>query len=376
MELPTLPRLKRSPARRTLIGLDIEPGAVRAAVARMDGGRLVLDRSAAAPLAPGVVRDGEVVEPEVLSEALRAMFEEHGFDRRVRIGVANQRIVVRHLLLPPITDSKELETAVRFLASSELPMPIDQAVLDYVVLGPVETPEGPRTRVLVVAARRSMIDVLLASARAAGLRPEGIDLAAFAMSRALADGDAAPVLHLAVGGVVNLSVASAGECVFTRVVGGGMEAMAAELAERRDLTTEEARAALHAVRLGHDAPSPAAAVPLDDAEVADADAEAVVVDAVAVDAVAADAERVLTEGLRRIAGEVRNSLDFHLAAQAADAPARVERVLLTGTAAGVSGFAEALAERLSLPVAIGRVDGDPSTVFAVAAGLAVAEAAA
>ena len=112
-------------------------------------------------------------------------------------------------------------------------MPIDQAVLDHVVLGPVETPDGPRTRVLVVAARRSMIDGLLAAARAAGLRPEGIDLAAFAMVRALGERSEASVLHLGVGGVVNLAVTRGGECVFTRVVAGGMEAMAIELPRAR-----------------------------------------------------------------------------------------------------------------------------------------------
>jgi type IV pilus assembly protein PilM len=155
----SMPQLRRPSGRgRTVTGLDIEPGVVRAVEVRMDNGQVVVERSASAPLEPTVVRDGEVVEPEALAVVLRDLFAEHKFDKRVRIGVANQRVLVRSLLLPPISDAKQLATAVRFLAAEELPMPIDQAVLDHVVLGPVDTPEGPRVRVLVVAARRSMID--------------------------------------------------------------------------------------------------------------------------------------------------------------------------------------------------------------------------
>src|SRR5205823_2469551 len=118
------------------------------------------------------------------------------------------------------------------------------AVLEHVPMGVIDTPDGPRMRVLIVAARRDMLERLLKAVNDAGLRPEGIDLAAFAMVRALGSASAAPVLHLAVGGVVNLAVAQSGQCVFTRVVGGGLEAMAIELAERREITVEEARADL------------------------------------------------------------------------------------------------------------------------------------
>jgi type IV pilus assembly protein PilM len=330
-------------------------------------------------LEPGVVRDGEVVDVDALAHILRALFAESRLDKRVRIGVANQRVVVRHLLLPPITDAKELETAVRFQAAAELPMPLDKAVLDHVSLGVVDTPDGPRLRVLVVAARRDMIDHLLGAARQAGLRPEGIDLSAFAMVRALRAPTDVPILHLAVGGVVNLAVTSGGECVFTRVIAGGLEAMALELAERRGMTVDEARAALllAGVPLRGESPAPeAAAVPEGEADSTPAppvEAES--------DGVDADARTVLADGVRRISAEVRNSIDFHLGAEVAGlagepgAPTRVERVLLTGSAVAVPGLAEALAERLALPVEVADVAGaDAPGRYAVAAGLAVEEA--
>jgi type IV pilus assembly protein PilM len=369
-------KLRRPASRRRLVGLDIEPGAIRAVQARAEEGRLLVESAASAVLDPGVVRDGEVMDPDALASALAGLFAEHRLDRSVRIGIANQRIVVRHMLLPPIADSREMATAVRFMAAEELPMPIGEAVLDHHLLGTAETPEGPRARVLVVAARRSMIETLLSTVRAAGLRPQGVDLSAFAMVRAHSGDVRGTVLHLAIGGMVNLAVTHDGECVFTRVIGGGMEAMATEVAERTGASIVEARAALLAVRLA----PPAATREPEEGEVPEVSDEPPAPSGSDLDRLAAT---VLQDGLRRVVGEVRNSLDFHLSAQPAlqtgsteDTPG-VERVMLTGTAVAVEGLADELGRMLRLPVEAGGVDGVDAADrgrFAVAAGLCVEEA--
>ena len=270
-------------AGKSIIGLDIEPGYV-AAVETSSG--VAVERAATAQLAPGVVREGEVVDVETLAEVLRDLFAEHKLGRRVRLGVANQRIVMRTLDLPPLRDAKEIASAVRFQAQEHIPMPLEQAVLEHQSLGIVETPEGQRTRVVLVAARRDMIDGLLAATRTAGLRPEGIDLSAFAMIRALyRPGREGAALYVSVGGMTNLAVAVGTTCVFTRVVAHGTESMAGELAERRGLTLEHARGWLTHVGM---------LTPTDDLE---GDPEVVV-----------EARTVLGEGIRRISDEVRNSL--------------------------------------------------------------------
>ncbi len=338
---------KRIPS---LVGVELEPSAVHVAAVTTAGG-LTVKHAASAPLPAGVVRDGEVVDVEALSGVLQTLFAEHKtLDKRVRIGVANQKIVVRIIELPVIEDAKELAAAVQFTAADELPMPLDGAVLDWQPLEVVETPSGPRQRVLLVAARRDMIDKVLAAARGAGLRPEGIDLAAFGMIRAFAAGAAADedVLYLAVGGLTNLAVARGTSCTFTRVVGGGLEAMAVELAERRAVPLDEARRLL-------------ADIGLDPERETDADEGSV-----------RDARVILGDGIRRIAGEVRNTIDFHLSS----APGSISRCVLTGPAVAVPGFAEALSADLNLPVERGVVAGaelqEPGSV-AVAAGLALTE---
>ena len=241
-----------------LVGLDIQPGYVAAVQADVNGS-IVVRHAAGAPLAPDTIREGEVLDESLLSETLRQVFKDERLSKRVRIGVANQRTVLRVLELPPVTDRKELAAAVRFQAEDQIPMPLSNAVLDYQSLGLIDTPNGERQRVVVVAAQRDMVEKLLSAVRAAGLRPEGVDLSAFALIRSLYRADAESqgrVLYLNVGGLTNMAIAEGLVCRFTRVVGGGLEAMAAEVAERRGIPLTEARALLAAIDLRPAEPEP------------------------------------------------------------------------------------------------------------------------
>jgi type IV pilus assembly protein PilM len=324
-------------------------------------GRVVVERAAVAPLAPGLVRDGEVTDADGLASALKEFFSEHKLSKRVRLGVANQRIVVRTIELPPLDDARELAAAVRFQAQEHIPMSLDQAVLDFHSLGRVQTERGERMRVVLVAARRDMIDRLLAAIRGAGLRPEGIDLSAFAMIRALraeqpeVEADLGAILYVSVAGMTNLAIAAGGICLFTRVSTMGLDAMVTDLAERRGLTREHAEQWLEHVGL---------TAPLDAVE---GDSE-----------IAAEARSVLAAGVDRIADEVRNSLDFY---SAQGTGVTVERGVITGPGGGIPGFVEQIDAGLSIPVTGGAVmEARPGTLngvqpgrVTVAAGLAVAE---
>jgi type IV pilus assembly protein PilM len=339
----------------TFVGLTIEPGRIAAAQVSVNGS-IVIQNGGRAELEPGVVRDGEVADSAALAEALRELWQQHkDLDKKVRIGVANARTVVRTMLLPPIDDAKQLATAVRFQAASEIPMPMEESVLDFHAVGRVETPDGPRERVVLVAARRDLNTEWLRAARAAGLKPAGIDLSAFGMVRALQlPGGEGPELFVSVGGLTNLAISDGGVCTFTRVAGSGLESLAVELAERRELTIDHARMWLHHVGL--------------EAEVEEIEGEEEIV---------ADARTVLIGGVRRIAAEVRGSLDFHQGQL--DDGAAVRRVVLTGPAVAVGGFAAALENELGLEVQERVVHGSDAMhlspidagCLSVAAGVAV-----
>src|SRR4051794_16115946 len=188
LSLPSFGRKKSSGA-GIVVGVEIEAGSVAAAEARLDDGVPSVVAAGVQPLAPDAFRDGEVAEPDAVAEALRTLFQEHHLSRKVRLGIANQRLVVRTLRLPAIENPDELEAAVRFSAQEQIAMPLEEAVIEHRVVGGVPASgEGPaQIDVMVVAARRDMILASLAPLRDAGLEPVGVDLAAFGMIRILAD---------------------------------------------------------------------------------------------------------------------------------------------------------------------------------------------
>jgi type IV pilus assembly protein PilM len=425
-------------------GLDIQPGFIAAAQGRGNGA-VVIDKAAVLPLAPDALRHGEVNDEERLVEGLKELFAGSGLTKRVRVGIANQRTVLRTLELPPVTDAKELAAAVNFQAQEQVPMPLNNAVLDFQALGVINTPAGPRQRVVLVAAQRDMVERLLGAIEQAGLVPVGIDLSAFALIRSLyspetlppSEGEEAPalprVLYLNVDGLTNLAIAEGPVCRFTRVVGGGIESMAAELAAKREITTPEARALLFAANLAEAAgaeewgsplaeqapaqPSPESSeghpqdggdvgpgeIPAPEATSADVSGEptpSVPEPGVYAEAstsyedevtpykdsypdegfVAEDDEDiygVLEGGIREIYGEVRNSLDFH---RSQDGGGEVSHVVLSGAAQDIPGFAEALQAALGIEVkprevqlaGTARNTTSPHRL-AVAAGLSVEE---
>ncbi len=398
-----------------VVGLDIQPGFVAAVKARVNGS-ILAERAAIVPLAADTMRDGEVLDEVALGEAIRELFEEAKLGKRVRVGVANQRTVLRTLELPPVTDHKELAAAVAFQAQDQVPMPLGNAVLDFHPLGIIETPSGPRQRVVLVAAQRDMVERLLAAVRAAGLTAEGVDLSAFALIRSLYRHDpeqTGRVLYLNVDGLSNLAIAEGKICRFTRVVGSGLEGMAVELAERRGIALVDARTRLSEADLTRPPlPEPVAPAPeLESeplAEPYDSPDEPTLsheelearersmsyeelstlagkpepdpeVDADLPAASDADVWTVLDNGVREISGEVRNSLDFH---RSQDGGGEVSHVVLSGAAQDIPGFAEALQGSLGVEVrpadvgvAEGGLEGDVSPHrLAVATGLAALEA--
>jgi type IV pilus assembly protein PilM len=207
----------RKPSHGDTVGLDIDGRYL--AAAQITDGRVV--RGASVDLPADIVRDGEVADAGALARHLESLVADAGLPRHVRLGVANQQIVVRVVELPRIEDEKQRDAAVRYQAAETIAMPLDEAILDHQLAGYADAPDGtPRMQVVVVAARRTMIETLLQAVKSAGLKADSVDLDAFALVRALAAGghgseDSARVFcHLA--GVSNLAVAVGSSCFFTR----------------------------------------------------------------------------------------------------------------------------------------------------------------
>lgn len=322
----------------TVVGLEIEAGSIAATEVQVNGSAR-LTASAIGPLTPGAFHEGEVLDADALAAALKALFTEHKLSKRVRLGVGNQRVIVRTLRLPAIEDPKELDAAIRFQAQEQIPMPLDQAVLEHQVVGGVPGEDGskPQIDVVVIAARRDMVTSFLAPIRKAGLEPVGVDLTAFGMLRALAgvsSGEAreqgersdAAVLYCGFGDVTNLAVARGRACLFTRISHVGLEAIADRLAATRGLGPEHASQWLSHVGLEQPV------------EALEGDPETVVA-----------ARLALEEGVTALVDELRLSLDYYGAQEGALA---VEKVVICGPGSSISGLARWMEAGVGLPIAV------------------------
>src|SRR5437879_478222 len=168
------------------VGLDIGTSAVRAVELVLGREQVTLTRFGQVALAPGAVRDGEVVDPPAVAAAIRRLWREAGFRSRqvVIVGVGNQRVVVRQADFPEMS-AEDMRSALQFQAQDLIPIPIEDAILDFQVIEHFPSSDGDMVRVLLVAAQRDMVRSLLAGVEGGGLSASMVDLIPFALMRAL-----------------------------------------------------------------------------------------------------------------------------------------------------------------------------------------------
>lgn len=300
-----------------VVGLDIGTHSVR--VADVDPGpRPVLRGFWQADLPPNAVRNGEVADAAAAADTIRRLWREAGLRQRpARVGVASERVVVRTIELPDLSDA-ELAGALQFEAENYVPFPADETVLDFHVLERVRGPDGePTARILLAAAHRETVGALLSAVKAAGVRAIGVDLVPLALIRGLrpapAEAGGAEALVSVGGGVTTLVVHEAGVPRLVRIVGTGADAVTDAVARQLAVAPEAAEAAIREFRAGGD-PAVGAA---------------------------------LEAGLGMVTGPIHGSLDYYLSQ--ADS-ALLTRVLLTGGGSLVPGLVDSLSASLALPV--------------------------
>jgi type IV pilus assembly protein PilM len=256
---PKQPKVKAARGSRgakRITGLKI--GASQLAAARVaNNGSAELLQIARTPLEPGIVVGGELRDPDALAEALKDFFAKNNLPKKgVRLGIANNRIGVRTFDIAGINDEKQLTNAIRFRAQETLPIPIDEAVLDYQVLGDGTSEDGqPTKRVLLVVAYRDLIDRYVDACKKAGISLIGIDLEAFALLRALqapqtdTEADAA-LVAVAIGHDRSTFAVSDGRiCEFTRVLEWGGAALNVAIARALDAAPSEVDSVKRALAL-------------------------------------------------------------------------------------------------------------------------------
>jgi type IV pilus assembly protein PilM len=333
--------------------------AVRAAEVSA-GDPPALLRAAQVPLPEGAVESGEVRNPGAVSQAIRDLWQRGEIkSKQVTMGVANQRVVVREVTVPALPP-KELRQSLPFQVQDLIPIPVDDAVLDFDVLDELEQEGAKMLRLLVVAAQREMLNRLVECAQDAKLDPMGIDLVPFALIRSVGSDDGLGLDDAEAGGeaivdigadVTNICVHERGVARFVRILPSAGRDVTTAVAVQLGISDEEAEA----MKRGEPAEGPP---------------------------VAPEGETIVRNRVSNLVDEIRSSLDFY---RAQTPGADVTRVLVTGGGSKMPGLLELLKERVGTTVEPGRAFGkvqvrlgmdeqtraDAEPLLAVAVGLAL-----
>ena len=304
------------------VGLDIASSAVRAAVVKSGGkGLPTLERYGEVALPEGAVSNGEIVDESVVTDAVLRLFKEFKIPKkRVVVGLANQRVIVRQIALPHM-EVADLEQSLEFQAQEYIPIPNDEAILDFVPIEEFATPEGEAMMsVLIIAAQKEMANELLRVCAGAGVKPLAFDLQAFALVRAATGGaldlDPGAKALLNIGAnITQVIVVKGGTVRFLRIIPMGGNDFTRVIMENSETDRDTAEQIKRSV-------------------------------GVAVDGTPTEGDQAeLTRQADLLIDEIRSSLDFYLS-QSSDGG--IDRLLISGNAARLPHLANRMKNSLNM----------------------------
>ena len=310
---------------KVALGLDISTNAVKVAEVTIGRSENVLSNLGIVHIPEGVIRDGEVEDGVTLAESLKELWGLTGLkEKSVILGIANQKVIVRPIELPYM-EKEELDSALRFQVQEFIPIPIEDAILDFDIIEEFMTAEEERMlTVLLVAAHKEMIAGFLDVLRSAGLTAAAIDLKAFALPRSLIrletlqagyeEGEAICLINIGAG-ITNVAILKDNIPRFARFLLRGGDDFVRALVNRLDMEWEEA----DAVRRGK--------------------------------LMNAEAGSVLQHEIFNFVGEIRRSIDYYIAQTQERA---FSKVVISGSGSVTANLVQEMGKGLRLPVEVGR----------------------
>jgi type IV pilus assembly protein PilM len=334
------------------VGLDIGSSGVKLVHLRERKGGFALQAFGAAPLPPEAIVDGALMNSAAIVQAVQELVAAQKVKvREVAIGVRGHSVIIKKISLPRMTQ-EELDESIQWEAEQYIPFDVKDVNIDTQIL----TREGDaagQMDVLLVAAKKDMINDYTSVCTEAGLTATVVDVDAFAVQNAFEANyeqpAGQPVVLINVGAAVsNINIVLDGNATFTRDITLGGNAFTEEIQKQLNISYDEAEA----LKIGGQGET----------------------DAV----VPQEVERVIQGVADQMAGEIQRSLDFY-AATAADS--RIAKVYLSGGTARIPALFKVLEQRAGVPVEIMNpfknieVDDkrfDPAALMAAAPAAAVA----
>jgi type IV pilus assembly protein PilM len=306
---------------RSVVGLDIGSSAVKAVELKPAGKGYRVAAFGTEPIPPDSIVDGALIDSAAVAESIRRVFESKAFKtKEVAASLSGNAVIVKKITLPVMT-ATELDESIYWEAEQYIPFDIQDVNLDYQIL---DTGSGPHSKgtmeVLLVAAKKEKIADYTGVIAQAGRTPVVIDVDAFALQNAYElnygfEPDTVVVLLNAGASAININIITNGQSVFTRDISLGGNAYTEAVQRELNLPFESAELLKQAA-------------PIDGATFEDV-----------VPVLRAMTENVLLE--------VQKTFDFFKATASTD---QIGRIMLSGGASRVDGFAEALQERFKITV--------------------------
>ena len=307
---------------KPVVGLDIGTSAVKAVELKANGKGYRVAAFGCEPLPPDSIVDGAIVDTAAVAGAIRQLFDRRPFkSREVAVSLSGSAVIVKKVNLPEMTD-EELASSIYWEAEQHIPFAIQDVHLDYEKLNPTaSTPPGTMD-VLLVAAKKEKIAGYTSVITQAGRVPVVVDVDVFALQNAYElnyglDPHAVVVLLNAGASAMNINIVSGGQSVFTRDIPIGGNAYTEAVQKELNLPFESAER----LKRGE------------------------FVDGVAYQ----DALPAIHAMTDNVLLETQKTFDFFKATAASD---RIDRVVLSGGAFQVEGFAEAIQDRFGAPVEV------------------------
>ncbi len=240
--------------KKTSVGLDIGSGFVKLVEVDYSGDEPEVARVAIEPLLPDAIVEGEVMDPGLVADTVRSLFEKAGIKGKdVITAVGGHDVIIKKIEMDRMKES-DARDVIRWEAEQHVPFDIKSVELDFQILNPLE--EGLQMEVILVAAKKELVDNKLALLADAGLGASVIDVDAFALHNAFErnypEAMEGIVALVNVGHeVTNVNILEEGVPILTRDIPFGSRRIREDLQRERGLTAEQAEEIVQA-RMGFD----------------------------------------------------------------------------------------------------------------------------
>ncbi len=235
--------------KKKTIGLDIGSGLIKLVVIDHGHGEPELTKVAITPVLADAIVEGEVMDPGIVADAIRGLFVTGGVKQKaVTCAVGGRDVIVKKIQMDRMKEADAREV-IRWEAEQHVPFDMENVELDFQILDP--DAEGLQMSVLLVAAKRELVESKVTLLTDAGLQPEVIDVDAFALHNAFEvnypDELAGMIGLLNVGHeVTNINILEDGVPILTRDLAIGTRKFREDLQRERGLSAEDAEKLLQA----------------------------------------------------------------------------------------------------------------------------------